>query len=76
VRVTNEEKKMSRSPKMQKFVDSFAKSAFGRTNTEAVATATCVVCGGPADHFKDALSVREFGISGMCQVCQDKTFGE
>jgi len=24
--------------------------------------------------FKDELSVKEFGISGMCQVCQDKIF--
>jgi hypothetical protein len=25
--------------------------------------------------FKDAESVREFGISGMCQECQDSVFG-
>lgn len=26
--------------------------------------------------FKDELSVKEFRISGLCQQCQDKTFGE
>lgn len=26
--------------------------------------------------FKDEVSRREFKISGLCQVCQDKTFGE
>ena len=26
--------------------------------------------------FKDPLSLREFEISGLCQECQDKTFGE
>ena len=25
-------------------------------------------------HFRDALSYREFQISGMCQACQDETF--
>ena len=25
--------------------------------------------------FADELSLREFGISGLCQDCQDKTFG-
>ena len=24
--------------------------------------------------FKDALSVKEFGISGLCQICQDNVF--
>lgn len=28
------------------------------------------------DSFKDELSRREFRISGLCQKCQDKTFGE
>jgi hypothetical protein len=28
-----------------------------------------------AGGFKDALSVREYGISGLCQGCQDEVFG-
>ena len=28
------------------------------------------------DSFKDALSRKEFDISGLCQICQDKTFTE
>lgn len=27
------------------------------------------------DEFRDALSVKEYHISGLCQKCQDKTFG-
>lgn len=27
------------------------------------------------DDFKDQLSINEYLISGMCQDCQDKTFG-
>jgi len=34
----------------------------------------CVTCGGDASAFTDALSRKEYGISGMCQTCQDKTF--
>lgn len=34
-----------------------------------------VGCAGPAMEFKDALSLKEFTISGLCQECQDKVFG-
>ena len=37
----------------------------------------CVSC--PNDildmHFDNELSIKEYGISGMCQDCQDKAFG-
>ena len=35
----------------------------------------CPTCGGPVHPFRDALSEKEFKISGMCQSCQDKVFG-
>lgn len=37
----------------------------------------CRFCGGEikSGEFRDDLSAREFNISGMCQSCQDKTFG-
>jgi hypothetical protein len=34
----------------------------------------CTACGGPATDFKDALSKREYSISGFCQKCQDSIF--
>ena len=36
----------------------------------------CAICGMPIvqSDFKDALSLKEFEISGMCQKCQDKVF--
>lgn len=46
----------------------------------ALTTRTCptppIGCGQPVDHvpFRDEASVREAGISGLCQVCQDKIF--
>jgi hypothetical protein len=38
----------------------------------------CSICGSDKvkyDDFKDSLSWKEFKISGMCQRCQDETFG-
>ena len=37
----------------------------------------CPTCGHAIvpEEFKDELSVKEYRISGMCQSCQDKTFG-
>ena len=37
----------------------------------------CAICGEPTgntEDFRDALSRREYTISRMCQVCQDKVF--
>lgn len=46
---------------------------------EAIATATCALkplgCGGPATEFRNEISRREYGISGLCQKCQDDVFG-
>lgn len=38
----------------------------------------CPFCGAPTDDnsFRDELSVREYHISGLCQKCQDRTFGK
>ena len=47
---------------------------FGKERRVAKKTQTCVICKGPAEVFKDALSKREFEISRMCQGCQDKVF--
>jgi DnaJ-class molecular chaperone len=36
---------------------------------------TCPTCNGEIGEFRDEISVREHGISGMCQNCQDSVFG-
>ena len=33
-------------------------------------------CNKPIDGFKDAISVKEFKISGLCQTCQDTVFAD
>ena len=65
---------MAKTKEMEGFIDSFTKSAFGRTRKDPV----CVICGSTKilrDDFKDELSWREFNISHMCQECQDSVFG-
>ena len=34
----------------------------------------CPTCGKPITLFRDALSLKEYHISGMCQECQDSVF--
>ena len=49
----------------------------GVDRREAITSKTCPCCGSAVtlDSFKDELSLKEFGISGMCQTCQDDLFG-
>jgi hypothetical protein len=49
--------------------------AFGRSRTLAMAGNQCVACGEVAGEFRDELSRKEYGISGLCQCCQDGIFG-
>ena len=43
---------------------------------ERIEAGRCPSCGKPIDDmkFKDALSEKEFEISGLCQSCQDEVF--
>lgn len=53
------------------------KSAFKKEN-ERRHRGECPFCGIEITEtsFKDALSKKEFSISGLCQRCQDEVFGE
>ena len=61
---------------LNNFKDDLALNLFGRSRTLAVAGKSCVSCGKPATDFRDELSRKEFGISGLCQRCQDEFFAE
>ena len=39
-------------------------------------TDMCALCGATSLTFDDALSIKEFTISRMCQTCQDGVFGK
>lgn len=43
--------------------------------TELIKDEFCPICKKPIGEFRDALSKKEYGISGMCQDCQDNVFG-
>jgi uncharacterized CHY-type Zn-finger protein len=68
---------MERNKGIQNFIDKFAKKSFGRSQTEAKEKKICVFCGEviKMEDFKNQLSIKEYEISGLCQKCQDDTFG-
>lgn len=53
------------NPKIQELLSSLRVSS---------APGTCPTCGEAITTFRDALSEKEFHISGMCQTCQDLVF--
>lgn len=62
-------------------IDNLLKSVLGisllgeeNPRRNAIENAVCVFCHEPATTFKDALSEKEFTISGICQICQDELF--
>ena len=62
-----------KAPEIEKLIDTFNPS--GRKRVDSIKQDICSWCGKPAIQFRDALSKREYTISGFCQECQDKTFG-
>ncbi len=61
---------------MKKLRDNIAQAFHGMTMTEALEKGVCVDCKKSVEgSFKDDLSIKEYSISGLCQVCQDKVFG-
>jgi len=70
--------RMKRAQVLQEEVDKIAREFVGISLTEAHEQSRCVLCGKSVDEeqFRDALSKKEYGISGTCQECQDSVFGE
>ena len=62
----------NKSPEIRGFMDFLA----GCDTEDRIKKNRCTMCGGSAIEFSDALSAREFQISGMCQDCQDSIFGD
>ncbi len=46
----------------------------GNSREIQLASSKCMTCKGDAESFRDELSVKEYSISGMCQICQDQIF--
>ena len=65
----------NKSPQMESFLNQLSQEMFGRERGGK----KCVTCGSDKvspDYFRNNISRKEFGISCMCQVCQDATFGK
>lgn len=67
---------MERTPKMEAFNESLGQLVFKNSPKECLDNETCIDCGGDATEFRDERSRNEYHISGLCQACQDKWFGE
>lgn len=61
----------SKKPKL----DLFLSALTGKSREIQIASGLCMTCDGDAIDFRDELSHKEYSISGMCQLCQDKIFG-
>ena len=58
-------------------IDALLTSITGRSRVQTIKSDVCVY--GEEDYthivdFRDAISAREYSISGMCQTCQDRIF--
>ena len=60
-------------PRSRPFTQFAAKAIRGHN---ALGAGRCPTCHDEISTFRNALSLREFGISGMCQDCQDSVFGK
>ena len=56
-------------------IDKVLTQMMGKNRVDTVKQNKCMTCDGYAIEFKDEISEKEYGISGMCQDCQDRVFG-
>jgi hypothetical protein len=64
-----------KASKKDQAIDDALTGIFGIDRKSTIEADLCVFCQKPATDFRDALSIKEYTISGMCQSCQDDTFG-
>ncbi len=65
-----------KSKNIQNVLDSLTVKFGKMSRTDALKQCKCVSCGGDASKFKDDISKKEYGISGLCQNCQDEVFND
>ena len=56
-------------------IDGLLSKIFGIDRKEAITKNLCAMCKKPTKGFRDARSLKEYAISGLCQPCQDRLFG-
>lgn len=60
----------SKTPEIKQMLEKIAPGTLDKAEQ-----GLCTVCERPIGKFKDRLSKREYGISGLCQSCQDNIWG-
>ncbi len=60
--------------RLQILVDLFSGPKYKASYTIAKAANTCILCGKPAQEFRDEFARLEYSISALCQRCQDESF--
>jgi hypothetical protein len=60
-----------KAPSLNRLLDGVAKMMSGKKRQ----VGKCAGCGGEAKDFRNDLSRQEYGISMLCQNCQDEVFG-
>ena len=74
--VYEEAEQVDEAAKDRPFTKWAAKALYGKKGSSNLKKGACVTCGSTDQQFRDALSKKEWGISGMCQNCQDKVFSK
>ena len=59
-----------------KEIDNLIMKVIGIDRQEVIKNNTCAFCVEPNLEFRNAISVQEYRISGLCQNCQDEVFGK
>jgi hypothetical protein len=56
-------------------IDGLLSAIFGIDRKEAITKNLCAMCKKPTKGFRDARSLKEYTVSGLCMECQDRIFG-
>ena len=64
--------KAEKNEAVESFLEDISMTLGGSARSKAFMNSSCVTCPGSATKFKDAVSEKEYTISGMCQLCQDQ----
>ncbi len=65
---------MAEPTKKSPQIESLLTHITGKDRPNTIRANECVTCSAVDLVFRDALSTKEYTISGMCQECQDKVF--
>jgi len=66
----------NKHPHIRSLMDALAGADTASCVTDDMCIPPPLGCGGEATSFRDEVSEREYSISGLCQKCQDRVFGE